>query len=313
VEFARPDLQPRRPLPSWRVCPRHVAFGRGPGHSLFYPRRAFEAFFRRPVSRPVREQLESFLAREREDPLPHWDGREDVADEVVGAVLHAAGGARGADRGLAGEGDELLEAAVRASDPCKTAGQYPTASVSSQLEGGQGAAVAAPLAGLRQEGLKVFPEDGVEECLLRLPPTVAQRSAGGVAMALPGRGRRTAAQASDRVARRSQAPDTATQAPRLTVMVTMGAPDRSQDGPTDRATDVGGLVGLSRQAVVADEHVVGDDLRGEVLGEEHVARVSSSKRSGSTDPWVVPPAVPRAGDEAENEGVMAPFGVDTLL
>jgi hypothetical protein len=66
---------------------------------------------------------EAHPAREREDPLPHRDGREDVADEVVGAVLHAAGGARGADRGFAGKGDEPLEAAVRASDPCETSGQ----------------------------------------------------------------------------------------------------------------------------------------------------------------------------------------------
>ena len=37
-------------------------------------------------------------------------------------------------------------------------------------EGGQAAAVAAPLAGLREKGLEVLPEDGVEERLLGLPP-----------------------------------------------------------------------------------------------------------------------------------------------
>jgi hypothetical protein len=136
---------------------------------------------------------EAHPAREREDPLPHWDGREDVADEVVGAILHAAGGTRGADRGLAREGDEPFEAAVRTSDPCETSGQQSTVRVGAQLafhEGGQAAAVAAPLAGLRQEGLKVLPENRVEERLLRLSPAVAKRSAGGAAVALPVRGRR---------------------------------------------------------------------------------------------------------------------------
>ena len=142
---------------------------------------------------PCSEEAHAHPAREREDPLAHRDGREDVADEVVGAILHAAGCARGTDRGLAGEGNEPLEAAVRASNPCNTAGQESTFRVSSQLafhEGGQAAAVAAPLAGPRQEGLEVLSEDGVQERLLRLPPTVAQRDASGAAMALPVCGRR---------------------------------------------------------------------------------------------------------------------------
>jgi hypothetical protein len=50
-----------------------------------------------------------------------------------------------------------------------------------------------------------------------------------------------------------------------------------------------------------------------VLGENHVAHVPSPKRSGITDPYVVQPALPRAGDEAENEGVLAPFGIDASL
>jgi len=72
-------------------------------------------------------------------PLAHRDGEEDVADEVVGAVLHAAGGARGADRGLAREGDEPLEATVRASDSRETSGQDSTSRVGVQValhEGG---------------------------------------------------------------------------------------------------------------------------------------------------------------------------------
>jgi len=47
--------------------------------------------------------------------------------------------------------------------------------------------VAAPFAGLREKRLQVSPEDGVEERLLRLPPVIAQRRAGGAVMALPGR------------------------------------------------------------------------------------------------------------------------------
>ncbi len=73
---------------------------------------------------------EAHLAGKGEDPLAHRDGRQDVADEVVGSILHASGRARGADRCLAGEGDEPLEATVRASDSCETSSQYSTIRVS---------------------------------------------------------------------------------------------------------------------------------------------------------------------------------------
>src|SRR3990172_1828947 len=130
--------------------------------------------------------------RRKEHPLAKWHGREDVADQVVGTVFHATGGARGTDRGLAGEGDEPLEATVRTSDSRESSGQDPTRSVSAQVafhERGQAAAVTAPLAGVREEGLEVLPHDGLEERLLRLPPAVVQRCAGGAVVALPGRRR----------------------------------------------------------------------------------------------------------------------------
>ena len=78
--------------------------------------------------------------------MPHRNRRQDVADEVVGAVLHAPGGARGADRGLAGEGDEPLETTGGAANSPETSGQDSAIHVSAQLafdEGGQAAAVGA--------------------------------------------------------------------------------------------------------------------------------------------------------------------------
>ena len=59
---------------------------------------------------------EAQATREREDPLPDGDRGEHVADEVRGAVLHAARGARRADLRLAGERDEPPEAAAGAAD-----------------------------------------------------------------------------------------------------------------------------------------------------------------------------------------------------
>jgi hypothetical protein len=74
---------------------------------------------------PRREEPEP--AREGEHPLPDGDLREDVVDEVVGGVLHPAGVAGRAAPGLAGEGDEPLEAAVRTADPREAAARMPQA------------------------------------------------------------------------------------------------------------------------------------------------------------------------------------------
>jgi hypothetical protein len=60
--------------------------------------------------------LEPEPARERQDPLAHGHPREDVADEVVGGVLHAPGVAARAAARLAAEGDQPLETAVGTAD-----------------------------------------------------------------------------------------------------------------------------------------------------------------------------------------------------
>ncbi len=60
-------------------------------------------------------------------------GLEFLPAEVVGSVVHAAGGTRGTNRGLGGEGDEPLEAALRAADSFETAGQYPAVEICAQV------------------------------------------------------------------------------------------------------------------------------------------------------------------------------------
>jgi hypothetical protein len=95
---------------------------------------------------------------------------------VVGAILHAPGGAGRADRRLAGEGDQPLETAGGAANSPETAGQDSAIHVSARLaldEGGQAAAVGAALTSSGKKGLEPLSHDLVEEGLLGLPPAVA--------------------------------------------------------------------------------------------------------------------------------------------
>ena len=89
-------------------------------------------------------------ARKREHPLSDGDGGEDVPDEVLGGVLHPAGVAGGADVGLAGEGHEPLETAVRTANSREAAGEDAAVEVGAQLaldegrQAGSGTSRSAP-------------------------------------------------------------------------------------------------------------------------------------------------------------------------
>ena len=119
---------------------------------------------------------EADAAWEREDPLADGDCREHVPDEVRRAVLHASGSARWTDVGLAGEGHEPFEAAIRAADPDEAAGEDAAVEVTPQValdERRQTATVGRALAGRGEERLEPFPDDGVQDRVLRLATAVA--------------------------------------------------------------------------------------------------------------------------------------------
>jgi hypothetical protein len=119
-------------------------------------------------------------------------GGQDVPDEVVRPVLHPAGGAGGADRGLAREGHQPLETAVGTANSREAVCQNSTGEEGAQVafhEGGQAAAVGAPVASGREERLEPLADDLMEERLLGLPPPVsAQGRARRASVALPGLG-----------------------------------------------------------------------------------------------------------------------------
>ncbi len=112
---------------------------------------------------------------EGKHPLAHRHGGEDVADQVIGAVLHPAGGARRTDVRFAGEGHEPLETAAGTADSDEAPDQDSASHIGTQValdEGGDAAAVRAALAGRREKRLQPLADNGVEERLLRLPPAV---------------------------------------------------------------------------------------------------------------------------------------------
>jgi hypothetical protein len=94
--------------------------------------------------------------------------------------------------GLAGEGNQALEAAVGTADSREAPGEDAAVEVGAKLsfdEGGEAVAMGAPLADGDEERFQPLPDDLVEEGLLGFAPVVlAERSAGRAAVALPGLG-----------------------------------------------------------------------------------------------------------------------------
>jgi hypothetical protein len=167
---------------------------------------------------------------------------EDVADEVVGAILHAASCARGTDRGIAGRRRRAARSRSPGIGPLRNRG--PTLHIPCRLVAraprrragrGLGCSSRGPAPGRtrgapgRRCGEASSPAPGDGSAVERW-----RRRRGAPSSWAP-----AAAQASDGVARRPQAPDMATQATRLTAMVTIGPARSFTRRTTDRATDVG--------------------------------------------------------------------------
>lgn len=112
------------------------------------------------------------------------DRWQDVADQVVGPVLHAPRRAGGADVRLAGEGQQPLESAAGTANAGEAAGEDAAVEVGAQLpldKDRQTAPVIAARAGAGQERLELVAHDLVQECLLQLAPSVAGKGGTGIA------------------------------------------------------------------------------------------------------------------------------------
>jgi hypothetical protein len=88
--------------------------------------------------------------------------------------------------GVAAEGHQTLETAAGTADPGEAAGQDAAVEVGAQVAldvGGEAAAGWAAVAGGSEEGLEPLADEGVEEGLLGLAPSVPGKGRTGLAVA----------------------------------------------------------------------------------------------------------------------------------
>ena len=113
--------------------------------------------------------------REREDPLSHRDGRQDVVHQVRGALGHPpAPAARAEAATLTREEDQALERAVPAAHPREAVGQHPAGQELAELprdELGQPGAIGTIRRGA-QKLVQVLTDDGVEHARLGMAGSV---------------------------------------------------------------------------------------------------------------------------------------------
>jgi hypothetical protein len=120
--------------------------------------------------------------RQREHPLPHRQGGEDVIDQMGGGFDHAPGGARGADATtLAGVGDDEIVTAVGAAGTGKAVGEDAAVEVAAEFAFAQRRDSAARSVVLqRQPGGEVRLHEPVEQRSLRAPALIDGRLLAGL-------------------------------------------------------------------------------------------------------------------------------------
>jgi len=120
----------------------------------------------------VRQERAQAL-RQREDPLAHGQGRQDVIVEVGGDLHPAAGVAGGADAApLAGEGDEAFGAAVAAASAGEAMGEDAAGEIGAEVVLDPGGYGVTDRFGVGEEGLEVVLDDGVERGGRGLPAPI---------------------------------------------------------------------------------------------------------------------------------------------
>jgi hypothetical protein len=114
--------------------------------------------------------------RQREDPLPHGEGRQHLVVQMGGDLDHPAGVAGGADAApLAREGNQSLGAALPAAGARKAVGEDAAAEIGAEVvlgPGGDTLATGIGVGGHGEEALEMVLDDGVERGGGRVPPAV---------------------------------------------------------------------------------------------------------------------------------------------